>query len=219
MSREGNMLPSDLRMTLGRMPAWDLIEAPIDADGRFRIENLPPETYELRIRTKEAVLDDSRFNYQILGTHSFAVRLANSLTDLVIPLRGLKHGETVGREPRSSTPSSVPGKQRLSGTIVDPNGGPVAGVRISPYLIGSGRPYLYGPRLAARSGADGAFTLRDLPDEPIELMFYRPGAFGYPVGTSGRAIVYPGRIRPRLNQSDIRIVFDPTLTEEPANLH
>ena len=39
-------IPDEVRLTLGRMPAWDLIEVPVDTAGSFRIENLPPETYD-----------------------------------------------------------------------------------------------------------------------------------------------------------------------------
>ncbi len=203
--------PSDLRMTLHRRPAWDLVEVPIKANGRFRIDNLPPESYEVRIRTKAARLDD--INYQVLGTHSFAVRLTDSLTDFVIPLRVFE-GRGAGRNSRP-TQSVVSGRQRLTGKVVDRSGKPVAGIRITPYLIGNGRRR----GSITSSGTDGGFLLTDLPDEPIELKFYRPGAFGYPMGSGGTSILYPGRVRPKLNQSDVVIVFDPTLIERPPNLH
>jgi hypothetical protein len=58
-----------------------------------------------------------------------------------------------------------------------------------------------------------------LPNEPVDLMFYDPDAFHYPDKYGGGTILYPGRVRPELNQSNIRIILDTTLPTPPVDLH
>ncbi len=118
-----------------------------------------------------------------------------------------------------------PGQQTLSGKVVDANNKPIAGIRITLRSVSGARipsHFYIGDRLkstSARSGPDGGFKLTNLPDEPIELSFSRPGAYGYPIGKAGKSVLYPGRLRPELNQTDIRVLFDPTLTTPPIDLH
>jgi len=215
---DGTKIPEGIQLTLDRLPAWDLIKVPTDKDGCFRIESLPPETYKVSLRGGEILLDEPRSTYQILDTRSFGFRLTESCIDLVIPIRHWRKGEAPLR--RQVGPSTdTRGNQTLSGKVVDRNGAPVSGIKLGPYLVRGGRV----KEKTTTTQADGTFTIGNLPDEPIELMFYDQSAFGYPNGViySGGAdklVLYPGRVRPQRNQSDIHIVFDPELTTPPVDL-
>ncbi|HEY1379398.1 MAG TPA: carboxypeptidase regulatory-like domain-containing protein, partial [Gemmataceae bacterium] len=103
--------------------------------------------------------------------------------------------------------------QTLRGVVVDPQGKPVAGLTVSARL-GNGqslsRPQT-GPPPWTETDERGRFELRQLPDQPLELMIYRrsPG---------GTRIRYPAVVRPAVNAQDIRAVFDPTLGGEVEDL-
>ena len=97
--------------------------------------------------------------------------------------------------------------------MVDRQGKPVEGVTVSVRLAGGGnipRP-LKGPPPWTQTDAQGRFELRQLPDESIELMTYR-------AGPGGTRILYPSIVRPKPNQQDVRILFDPTLGEGVEDL-
>ena len=213
-------IPDGVRLTLGRMPAWDLIEVPVDTAGSFRIENLPPETYELSLRGANILLDERQLPYQILGRTTFGLRLTRSCVDLVIPIRQWQEGDAPlrGQYRRSG---EVSGNQTLSGQVVDRDGSPVGGIRVEPRFLHGG--FIRLRQAVPKSDADGRFTIRNLPDERIELTFSDRSAFGYPSGITssgeaGRMVLYPGFVWPQLNQSDIRMVFDPELTTPPLDL-
>jgi hypothetical protein len=104
--------------------------------------------------------------------------------------------------------------QSLSGIVIDPKGNPLSGVTVSAKIADS---YIHvsrpedGPPPWMETDAKGRFDLRQLPNLPIELMAYvrRP---------EGGTILHPAIARPKRNQSDIRIVFDPALTKKPESL-
>ena len=104
--------------------------------------------------------------------------------------------------------------QSLSGIVIDPKGNPVSGVTVSAKIADS---YIHvsrpedGPPPWMETDAEGRFDLRQLPNLPIELMAYvrRP---------EGGTILHPAIARPKRNQSDIRILFDPALTKKPESL-
>jgi hypothetical protein len=103
--------------------------------------------------------------------------------------------------------------QSLRGVVIDPRGKPVAGLDVSARLAAGGlipRP-VSGPPPWTKTDEQGRFELRQLPDEPIELMAYR----GNP---KGGQIRYPSVVRPTKNQRTIRIIFDPTLDESLEDL-
>lgn len=82
----GGSRPEDLKLSLGRDPAWDLIEVPVDAEGRFSIWSLPPETYQVHIVAPGLRPDLARMKFQGLRSNAFGVRLTESLRDVEIPL-------------------------------------------------------------------------------------------------------------------------------------
>lgn len=82
----GLALPADAKITLGREPAWDLIAIPIEKDGSFVADGLPPESYSVHIAAKGFEVDPDRLSYQVLGPQRFGIRLRESLADLKIPL-------------------------------------------------------------------------------------------------------------------------------------
>jgi hypothetical protein len=103
--------------------------------------------------------------------------------------------------------------QTLRGVVVDPQGQPVAGVTVSARLgngQGLSRPQT-GPPPWTETDGRGRFELRQLPDQPLELMIYRRGA-------GGTRIRYPVVVRPAVNAQDVRAVFDPTLGSEIEDL-
>lgn len=80
-------LPKNLKISLGRDPAWDLIGVPVQDDGSFEATGLPPETYEIRIGSPKLEIVADEVRYQMLSDASFGVRLRHSIDDLVIPVR------------------------------------------------------------------------------------------------------------------------------------
>jgi hypothetical protein len=82
----GQSVPRDTRVVLIRDPAWDLIAVPVEKDGRFVIEGLPPETYHVEVVAKGFEIDGSRLSYQLLGPRAFGLHFRESVEDLRIPL-------------------------------------------------------------------------------------------------------------------------------------
>jgi beta-lactamase regulating signal transducer with metallopeptidase domain len=122
---------------------------------------------------------------------------------------GVENGETI-ELPDAELKSNA---QTLMGVVVDPDGKPVEGITVSARLASGGylsRPQ-NGPPPWTKTNGQGRFKLTHLPDDSISLMAYK----GNPAG--GR-IRHPSHATPEMNASDIRIVFDPTLLEEPEDL-
>jgi protocatechuate 3,4-dioxygenase beta subunit len=90
----GVELPGGVKLSLDRNPAWDLIEIPVDRDGRFELTGLPAETYTVRLTAPGWKLDAKPLQFQGLNEASFGVRLDESLSDLVIPIRPVKSTPT-----------------------------------------------------------------------------------------------------------------------------
>ncbi len=104
------------------------------------------------------------------------------------------------------------GGQSLKGIVVDPAGKPVVDVTVAARLedgqLLSGQD---GRRSRTNTDQEGRFELLEMPEEPLHLMVFR----STPQGGSVR---YPATIRPNHNQQDIRILFDPTLSEPVGQL-
>ena len=83
---EGQPRPPELKLSLGRDPAWDLVELPVGDDGQFAMANLPLESYQVRVIAPGLRPDLTRMNFQGLRMNSFGVRLTRSLEDVRIPL-------------------------------------------------------------------------------------------------------------------------------------
>ena len=87
-SVDGKPLPKKLRILLDRDPAWDLVSVPVSDDGRFAIRGLPPETYKLKLMSRELVIVAKDINRQLLSPTSIGIYLDETITDLIIPVRG-----------------------------------------------------------------------------------------------------------------------------------
>jgi hypothetical protein len=81
-------LPPNTKIIFGRDPAWDLISVPVQADGRFEIKGLPPETYEIGLSDRGLELVADKMRYQILSPTSFGMHVTKSVDDLVISVKG-----------------------------------------------------------------------------------------------------------------------------------
>lgn len=84
----GESLPKDLKLIFDREPAWDLISVPVAPDGTFAVTGLPPETYEIKVGSRELVIDHGATDRQLLSPTSVGVHADESITDLIIPVRG-----------------------------------------------------------------------------------------------------------------------------------
>jgi hypothetical protein len=163
-----------------------------DAEGRYRVKGLAVgDRYYFEVVDTDGLADPD-WSHQ--GSRISTIqggRAEVALPDLQLRSRG----------------------QSLRGIVVDPQGKPVAGVRISASL-GNGR-FLSrpatGPPPWTETDDQGRFALQQLPDEPIELMAYQSD------GQGGR-VRYPSISRPRMNQQDIRMVIDPSLNEPIEDL-
>ncbi len=82
----GQKLPANTKIALDREPAWDLIDIPVNPDGLFVFEGLPPETYSIRVSAKGFEIDGTRLAYQMLEQGGFGLHLDDSIDNLRIPL-------------------------------------------------------------------------------------------------------------------------------------
>jgi protocatechuate 3,4-dioxygenase beta subunit len=163
-----------------------------DAQGRYRVHGLAAgDRYHFEVVDADGLADPD-WHHQSPYLQTVREGLAEvALPDLKLKTRG----------------------QSLRGVVVDPQGKPVAGVSVSARL-GSGRSLsrpASGPPPWTTTDDQGRFALHQLPDEPIELMAYHND------GRGGR-VLYPSISRPKMNQQDIRIVFDPSLSEPIEDL-
>jgi hypothetical protein len=85
---DGLSLPQHLTLSLGRDPAWDLVGIPVREDGSFEATGLPPETYEIRLGSRDLVVVPEQLKYQLLSESSFGLRLRSSLDSITIPVKG-----------------------------------------------------------------------------------------------------------------------------------
>jgi protocatechuate 3,4-dioxygenase beta subunit len=90
---DGQPLPEGVKISLGRDPAWDLIELRVDDDGRFGISQLPPESYEVQVIFPGWNYGEPRWqpnlsqiNFQGVRHGAFGVRLTTDLEDIRIPM-------------------------------------------------------------------------------------------------------------------------------------
>lgn len=83
---DGSEIPKNLKLTLNRDPAWDLIEVPIQEDGSFQYSGLPPETYEISFFSREVQIDAGRSNFHMTRPSQFGIRLTKSHHGISIPL-------------------------------------------------------------------------------------------------------------------------------------
>ncbi len=83
---DGIAVPVGTKLIFQRDPAWDLIEAVTQEEGRFALAGLPPETYEVVFRLKDVRIETGGLKFQTMSTNSFGVRLVKSVDDLVVPL-------------------------------------------------------------------------------------------------------------------------------------
>jgi protocatechuate 3,4-dioxygenase beta subunit len=166
-------------------------EETTDAEGRYAIAGMAPgDRYYFQINTADGATDPG-WRYQ------------SPYVKTIPATSGVLHLPDVQLVKRD---------QVLEGVVVDRQGHPVAGVRVSAMLPdGSSLVSSGGYRSSLETNEEGRFELRDLPDEPLELMAYRRNP-------AGGVIRYPSQVKTQRNQRDIRILFDPALDEPIEDL-
>ena len=83
----GGKVPKDSTLRLSRKVAWDWKTIPVAEDGTFDATGLPPEVYEVGVQVAGSNIDTKGFRYQMLGDNSFGIRLRESRSDFLIPLK------------------------------------------------------------------------------------------------------------------------------------
>ena len=196
----GTQLPEDARLVVQRDPAWDLVSTAVQPDGTFSIGGLAPEAIGIHLSIPGLTLDTRRNPYQTLQGDAFGMRLVESKSELEIPVVQVNQSEAnQPAEVGENLQTMVPLDQFVQGIIVDPGGSPVAGVQIG---VSSRRS---SPRQVCETDSEGRFELQDLPEASLELIFFREDYRGGRIYYPGYATVSPG-------ETDIRIVYDPTLS-------
>jgi protocatechuate 3,4-dioxygenase beta subunit len=164
-----------------------------DAEGKFHLNGLEKgDRYYVTIAPRaDAEVRDWRYSMP----YSHTVEVENGSTIELPDAEFKRNGQT------------------LAGVVVDPDGNPVAGVQVS-LRFASGRSLARsanGPPPWMTTDAEGRFRLTHLPDEPLSILAYKSNPAG------GR-IAHPVQLTPAMNDDAIRIVFDPSLTEELEDL-
>lgn len=161
-----------------------------DADGRYRLSGLKPgDSYSVEVEPPFPALDAS---WRHQWPH--VVKLPETAPDeLALPEMNL-----------------VALTQSLAGVVVDPDGRPVVGARVTAMRRKNGGAINYASpsrRAQAFTETDyaGRFELRELPDEPLSLV-----AHIY----TGKPFQLPAPVNAELNQQDVRIVLAPTRKEK-----
>lgn len=99
--------------------------------------------------------------------------------------------------------------QSLAGKVVDPDGNPVVAAQVT-VMLRNGMP-LSGSSLSVppwtETDQEGRFTLQQLPDEPLAVMAHSKQE-------ARTQIRFPAKLNVEINQRNIRIVLDPSLTKE-----
>ncbi len=192
---KGETPRANVNMRLYRLIAGTLVlyaERNNDAAGRYRIAGLQPgDQYAFEIADPDGLIAPGWDHQQPFFQTVPVGKAEIALPDVKLATRG----------------------QSLRGVVVDPDGKPVARVKIFASLT-DGRRLIVdgdGPPSWTETDASGLFQLQQLPDEPIELTAYRQNP-------DGVAIRFPAKARPALNQQNIRILLDPSLTDEVEDL-
>jgi hypothetical protein len=214
-------IPASTRIHLLRDAAWDTRTVPVAADGTFEALGLTPEGYRLGVVADSLTIDSGRLTWQFVDEQYAAIPLQTSRSDVLIPVIA---STAPGIRPSSTEYTNavideefvlidadgarVPLPEQLQGTVVDPEGRPVAGVDVSASLIGRGA--FVGPRVAETDDA-GRFTLDSLPALPLELLAYRTShQLGF--------VPYPTRVTVSPGESEVRMVIDPRLPHRYPDL-
>jgi 5-hydroxyisourate hydrolase-like protein (transthyretin family) len=175
-------------------------EAVTDAEGRFSVGGLAEgDQYYFEIRAADGSYDPSwKHQMPYLASIREGAKGEIKLPDVNL----------------------IGANQTLRGVVLDPAGKPVPGVQVTTQLaLPGGRTEMISrpdrsrgvSRLSAQTNQDGRFALTGLPDLPIEIMVYKPNPQG---GVIRRA----SKVRPELNQQEIRVLFDPALDEPIEDL-
>lgn len=200
--------PSDsfenLFLFLNREPAWDMIKIPVGSDGSFRIDGLPPEVYEIYVRTAHYELDADKIDSLVWMNNSIKRLIDKSYLDYELPIRRIDQ----------TVPNLEPnGMQTLSGRVVLSGENGVAGIRVdaSDSVEALGKGLGNGNAPWTTTSKDGHFTLAELPDTRVWLKLYRPDE-------DGMRFWYLGMVKPSLNNEDITIRLGPEARFEPDTL-
>jgi len=181
----------DLNLSLKRAPAWDLIKVPVASDGSFQIDGLPSEVYEVKIASKQFVLDAEKIETLLWTENSIKRFVDQSIHDLVLPIRSIEVGER---------DSERNGMQLLSGRVI------VEGKVASRLIVSANN----GNSPQTTTEDDGYYKL-EFPVGTDWIKLYRPD----PDGMSFR---YLGRFKPKLGVNDVTIHLGPETTYEPETL-
>jgi hypothetical protein len=85
----GATMPERASLHIRQHQAWSSCELPIAPDGRFVVHGLPQEVMEVTLSVPGFVIDESRLNFQSIGSNRFAVRLRGDRSGVRIPFRAI----------------------------------------------------------------------------------------------------------------------------------
>lgn len=190
----------NLFLLFNRDPAWDLIKVPIEKDGAFQVDGLPPEVYEIRLSASQFELDADKID-ALLWTEKSIKRLIDEPSDTIsLPIRPLE---------RSDLDLQPNGTQKLAGRVIMKGDKGAVGIRVdaSDSVQALGKGLGNGEAPWTTTSEDGRFTLAELPETRVWIKLYRPES-------DGMRFRYLGMVKPRLNDTHITIRLGPDTAYE-----
>ena len=112
---DGQMLPPQTRLFIGRQGAWDSLQVSLPSDGRFSVSNLPTESYSLSVRFKGYRLSAQNGSLDTLNPFQLVGQVNGHITNLVVLL---EPGENLPSKMYDGSDGDSPAHRPLEGAGV-----------------------------------------------------------------------------------------------------
>lgn len=112
---DGQMLPPQTRLFIGRQGAWDSLQVRLPSDGRFSVSNLPTETYSVSVQFKGYRISAQNGSLDTLNPFQLVGQVNGDITNLVVLL---EPGENLPSKMYDGSDGDSPAHRPLEGAGV-----------------------------------------------------------------------------------------------------